>query len=460
MGKPSGFHCIDESPECYDWPGRWKPPRRLCLGCGVRTLLEKERALEWPTRVARYFATEDPPETIDSWNHRMFPRTEIGDSYDSRRRRNIWARELCWSSSASSDSSDSERPSKRRKGLTSEERKLERSKRYKEEDEREDLNYAREHTLEARMTSDDVPKSGWQIVLRRWQIGKCFDGFLLLPREIRNRIYEFSLVRGKIFVPNANTYRHPEIFGGRERCDHAINIQGDHRLRYITDPEMDHERSAPLATGLLCGVNKQIQQEATQVFWGSGNQLIFPAGNWTEPFAFNYDQGTINGVPDDIPPAKDVSYAFDMRDYPSELNEYEQRGEAFDSIRDESDEDWPTITPLQMRERIHAMRKDNLFWQWESRCSIIRYHLALTRLQIDFEECYCPTGCCRMVDDVCQQLSGEWTKRAPLRIEIIGWEDDDEKQLISDRFVALGETAITFVGKSIREAFESSESSE
>ena len=66
----------------------------------------------------------------------------------------------------------------------------------------------------------------------------------------------------------------------------------------------------------------------------------------------------------------------------------------------------------------------------------MRKQLNLKFLQVDFEECYCPMGCCRMVETVCKEL-GLFRIRFPAAFEAIGVRSRSEAETICRVVAAL-----------------------
>lgn len=64
--------------------------------------------------------------------------------------------------------------------------------------------------------------------------------------------------------------------------------------------------------GLIRGVCKKIQYEASQIFWGR-NRFIFPYGQPKFPFGFSGASG-LDCMMDYVSLARDVSYTFDSRE--------------------------------------------------------------------------------------------------------------------------------------------------
>jgi len=135
---------------------------------------------------------------------------------------------------------------------------------------------------------------------KRRRIGQEFHGFMDLPLAIRYMIYELLLVKGKVFVPRLE----------QEGCEDDYfekDYERNLRYRYL---DLKNYSGRRICTSLLYGVSKTVQAEAEIIFWGPGNQFIFPAGEFLAPAGFS----GCDPFWTELKPAKDVSYAFDLRD--------------------------------------------------------------------------------------------------------------------------------------------------
>lgn len=292
--------------------------------------------------------------------------------------------------------------------------------------------------------------SAYEEPIRRSRIGNEFHGFLDLPYEIRRMIYSMLLVRGKIFV---HDFSEVEIEGRLLELEHPVQTEGYQKsfLRYLDKPPRDKRDRT--TTGLIMGVNKQVQREAEQVFWSSSNTFVIPSKTSQGPI------GSDRLRPDIIiPPIQCLSVAFDMRDH---VRPDADDGFWKDQIKEfyELDPDFAETTPRQRLRQIHYHRKEVLEDHWQYRWNRIRRQLKLKYLQICFEECHCPIGCCRMVGKACSQL-GPWAKGFPERVEILGATNAREKAMILKRIEAknpgLGiRNMVTFVEHSRRKDEES-----
>lgn len=265
--------------------------------------------------------------------------------------------------------------------------------------------------------------------LRR--VGTQFHGFMCLPREIRDNVYRFLLVRGKIFIRNELQLRElPTGFCPSRSLirENYIDYSGKTYPRYhdLHSWEPTDTDRAPRMS-LIRGVSKMVQEEAERIFWGSGNQFVFPAGYWTYPSAFCTEPYRWHDeeYQRHLPPAKDLSYAFDMRDVLT-YGDYNDREDVLEGLEEDEDE----ISPLEFREEIHRMRVAQQTDLWESRCMQLTRILALHRLELDFHQFCCPVGCCRRAKDVCELLARDnWRVAFPLRIDIIGHRAAERQKL-------------------------------
>lgn len=290
---------------------------------------------------------------------------------------------------------------------------------------------------------------------RRERIGKEFYGFLDLPREIRDMIYEYLLVRGELYVPNdSGRIEHYEDDGGTLYKRYE-NADIDHLQM---DPRRRRDSNSPSrgSLGLIMGVNHTVHAEATELFFGR-NRIILPAGSFTLPVRFNlrFDSVSATGLDvRDTHPfnysslARDVSYTFDMRDHA--VSDHHNLNYNLD-IRDRIDVG--LLEPREALLELHDQKTFQLELDWAERIDSIK-EMKLDRLQLSFEECYCAVGCCRKVGWVldrflhCGPLPGlredehvwssvDWKKRPPLVIEVIGWVSSKEQALIRDKLSRL-----------------------
>ena len=94
-----------------------------------------------------------------------------------------------------------------------------------------------------------------------------------LSLEIRNMIYEYSLVRGTIFIPPVVE----DIFAGSDYLiygnddERSSRYHEGHVYLYYKEREKYGYSESLITIGLLQGVSKAVQTEATAVFYGVKN---------------------------------------------------------------------------------------------------------------------------------------------------------------------------------------------
>lgn len=188
----------------------------------------------------------------------------------------------------------------------------------------------------------------------------------------------------------------------------------------------NQERQEPSQQNLLCGISRTVQAEASAVFYGPKNHFVLPCRMYDYPKTSGH---VFHGsdIPK-IPPFYSVSYTFDMRDLhldPWEMTET-IKNKHRPAIKKYALSHSKREIQADMQERIHSLARFRLVLLWEQRCEIMCDQLAATFLQIDLEECYCPLGCCRMVESLCGYIGT--FEAFPKQMEIIGLEDEEEAQ--------------------------------
>lgn len=298
-----------------------------------------------------------------------------------------------------------------------------------------------------RDTAEGKELKAWK---RRWttnlyremRIGTEFHGFMDLPAELRNIIYGFALVTGRVVVPNDSHKGNQRLLG---YWRHPYNDLPYQRYAGLSPKFLRTFLECHVPIGLIQGVSRVVQAEATKVFFNE-NQFIFPAGPFTHPRFFNGPFAPIAyvGEPEDYTSlARDVSYTFDMRDF--EISDFQNRYDHFVTADDDA------VTPQQFMQRLHDNKLQCVQIEWAERINAIK-SMELDRLQLSFEECYCCVGCCRQVEFVCDLIIDtgpanpqavtsfpDWRSRPPLLVEIFGWKNEDEKDMIMEKLGRLRE---------------------
>ena len=306
-------------------------------------------------------------------------------------------------------------------------------------------------------TDRENPRTASNPVLAVKEIPESFHFFEKLPIELRNRVYELSLCRGKVFVKPDTLYNGDFLFDlqspnrsfaygdrdlrGNTMPGPAHDFQGKRRPRYTQWEEIKYDRS-PKSMGLLQGVSKSVQEEATQIFYGPKNHFVLPTGIYTYPetsahsCVYDYD----DDESPQLPPFKSMSYTFDMRDVHQEAWSLREHAKEFGLGEPEKGDNFDklNLSSGDIMVGIHDLGQERIEDLWEKRCEIMRSQLALKFLQIDFEECYCPTGCCRMALKVCSYL-GPFKYGFPDKFEVIGVRTKAEATSIREKIAIQNE---------------------
>ena len=255
--------------------------------------------------------------------------------------------------------------------------------------------------------------------------------------DIRYLIYDILLVRGKVFVPMKDGPHNVWCYGTTADEDEALDhhetytdARGEvmpfqserfNRQRYprYADYEKYKYGTRRHEMSLLQGVCKTIQGEAEAFFYGGKNQFVLPVGPW--PFRRIF-------------PFQNISVSFDMRDHP--VHPWMTRG----ILQERRPTVGRSFKQMTQRERQKAMHDQQLYWlseMWYARARRISNMRKLAFLQLDFEECYCPMGCCRCVEEIFERIWCNWQED-----EMEDYYDSDgeelEKRAIFERIEITG----------------------
>ena len=228
-------------------------------------------------------------------------------------------------------------------------------------------------------------------------------------------IYVESLVRGKIYITlstsNNDDHRFDDRFKPYLSCWSPSHDRRNRLTRRYEDLH-DHE-SQGIVVGLLQGVNKATQREAENVFYSTGNHFIVPVSEFEYPVDIGGNPGPVHRSLQ----YQSISYSFDMRHVNVDhYNTYRAIKEQYDSSHNGLFDD---LTPDLKSSALHDSQKDDILEAWEDMCETITERMTLKFLQLDFENCYCPVGCCRMLEDVCKCLVS-FPNGFPKRVEVMG----------------------------------------
>ena len=104
-----------------------------------------------------------------------------------------------------------------------------------------------------------------------------------------------------------------------------------------------------------------------------------------------------------------------------------------DTIWKVSNDVFENVAPASQRLRvIHNELKQDLLTTWERKCKTVA-NLDLKELTVDFEQCKCPLGCCRLVEDVVELLYESVTLEEDGKINVTGLLFEQEATFVHVR---------------------------
>ncbi|KAI1134612.1 hypothetical protein F5Y05DRAFT_397675 [Hypoxylon sp. FL0543] len=206
--------------------------------------------------------------------------------------------------------------------------------------------------------------------------------------------------------------------------------------------------------GLLQAVSRSVQKAAEEIFF-SCNRFIIPAGPlFDPPDLFSARLVTM---------IKDISFAFDMRDEciqglqcrDSVVSQIE-----FSKCNSKSKQRLLNNRDGALLKIIHDRRTKSIEDVWRRRINHQSY-AKLERLQLDFDNCHCPIGCCRLTEFVCKCLSQKSFKHIPKVVEIMGWKDAGELVMITTclRMAGIEAGSIKFIPPTVKQVNDEEDSS-
>ncbi|KAI1397735.1 hypothetical protein F4819DRAFT_470958 [Hypoxylon fuscum] len=289
---------------------------------------------------------------------------------------------------------------------------------------------------------------------RKERIGIEFYGFTSLPREIRDNIYKYLLVKGTVFLPN-HYYSTTRCLG----CpiDATRTHTGKTYERYKGIPaDWDDCEVERRSIALISGVSKAIQDEAEAIYFGY-NRFVWPYWSNTVNYAHRYSSNPRQEKR--LCLMRDISVTFDMRETTVDTRTASQTIGPIADLRFNSNE-----SNSIYKQKIHGQFQHSLKLEWRKIAEVALCFMKLNRLQISFEDCYCPLGCCRLFEEALNLViavirRSEHPDKGPRFIEICGWNDQDEKEAaakIMENGLALADRATTkveFIGKSMKEVY-------
>ncbi|KAI2609859.1 uncharacterized protein GGS25DRAFT_486521 [Hypoxylon fragiforme] len=298
---------------------------------------------------------------------------------------------------------------------------------------------------------------------RKQRMGTEFWGFSNLPIELREKIYKILLVKRPVCLPNYS--------GGDEDFNIRKLLYMKHKHLNVRSLALKHYefpryRGVPKDWGvaktrvppnaLLCAVSKQIQREASHIYFGR-NRFVFPSGICNIPAVVEESaEKRVALTGNTFLALRDVSFGFSRHEF-WDRTYNNPANVVFYTVSDShvsSDVDAP-LRNMDFKYRMLSMYGttwlklvyDPPLVQWfnESHAQQIKIlkeaftalvarfkSMELRRLELNFEDCECPHGCCRLVDFVLHTIAthGKWREHPPRMIDVTGWKDDYEKTRI------------------------------
>ncbi|KAI1799033.1 hypothetical protein F4811DRAFT_565919 [Daldinia bambusicola] len=276
------------------------------------------------------------------------------------------------------------------------------------------------HQRMAVVAEDETDEEQLEICSKRQRrIGTEFHGFMSLPRELRDMIYSYRLIKTLVLVRGS-----PDDCARCTPAHETMSYQGNIYPRYrgLTRGKT----AGPI--GLICGVSRSVHEEAIAIFY-SCNRFVFPCDPRNLPLTRYF-----RSIGLDLkhsyyslynPLVRHVSYAFDMRGVTVRPYNFMQWRL---SSRLVTGEDHPQLEPATYLMNMHNEAKHTLDGKWRGILANLSM-MELDTLELSFEMCYCPMGCCRLVDEVLERFrTAEFGKGAPKAVEATGWKSEEEKE--------------------------------
>jgi hypothetical protein len=252
---------------------------------------------------------------------------------------------------------------------------------------------------------------------------QTFD-FLNLPRELRNKVYEFCVVVGEVRIGDAEWDQHPD-------------------MRY------KHPKSAKVEFPLVT-VNKQVRLEVLEVYL-SKNHFVAPNAIMWSSDSSRTECSPIPGCSELSLVHKhlrSLSIPFDFRSITEESN-----GEDSINFHNDMDTLYEVDSVMDRHDKYAYMLHSNSL---EALVHILWDHQQLRRLQINVQNATCRLECHRLVvamfnDEYIKNQLGSWVSEATTnRIESfdsLGTINDEERRVIVSAFPSSLRSKITFHGR-------------
>ncbi|KAI1408662.1 hypothetical protein F5Y13DRAFT_194134 [Hypoxylon sp. FL1857] len=287
--------------------------------------------------------------------------------------------------------------------------------------------------MSMKLTSCTNRKSRF-VYLATTSTAPTFRLFNRLADVVKREIYKYLLVVGTLYVPGKRW--DPR----RDRYSYSVCLEEIHSpyssmpskyraQRYEAGVVRFHDVSFRLSARRF---RKQLKQSSSAVIASSS-----PLGPYITPSAMGFGTPRLPGKSSFLLFVKDISFAFDMRDeiipgqlYRGDLMLDIESGGVSDVLQTPSKQALLNNEDGVLLKKIHERRTSNIELVWEYRIRHLRELACLDCLQLDFYNCHCPIGCCRLTKFVCDHLGKKWSKAVPKVIEIMGWKDTEEKIMI------------------------------
>lgn len=248
---------------------------------------------------------------------------------------------------------------------------------------------------------------------------QTFD-FLELPRELRNRVYEFSVVVGEIQIGGAGWAQHPDM-----------------RYKRLKSARVEF---SPFA------VNKQIRLEALEVYL-SKNHFVTPNAIMWSPDSSCTEHSPIPGCPDFSLVCKhlrSLSIPFDFRSIT-----YENNGANSINLHNGRDTRDEVNSVMDRHDELAFMLNYNSVGVL---VGILSDHQQLRRLQINVQNATCRLECHRLVvNNYIKEELKPWVSSATVNriesLEFLGTINDEERRTIRSAFPRPLRSKITFYGR-------------
>lgn len=244
-------------------------------------------------------------------------------------------------------------------------------------------------------------------------------GFLDLPREVRDMIYDHALIRPHVFVKVQLTTRHKDEIYTKDLSERTYLGPLFVRQKRPMDKKQyfyNYLRD-PVCLGLLRGVCRQVQVEAQEAFYTKENHFIIGPGALIKPLTNHLGQ---------FPPMKSVSLTFDARDLGSRVGDRLGADLLIAQTLDRDEHFWNTQweTPQRCSAHLHDCYVMDLVKCWERRMRILEAMEQLERVKLDVTMAFCPYGCCRL-DRAFHHILPRF-KQIPRTITLMGLSDCEE----------------------------------